>query len=168
VLQAAWRIGQRALKNRLLWLLALAAFLGLSVLQLPFPLIILSAALAGLLANRRWPALFATAKGSHGKAAHFGPALIDDDTPTPAHARFSRSGLLRVFWQAACCGLRPCCCFTACWAGSTLHPDGLVFYQGSLADFWRCLCGAALCVSGRSGALWLAERRADDGRAGAG
>jgi chromate transporter len=72
-------------------------FLGLSVLQLPFPLIILSAALAGLLANRRWPALFATAKGSHGKAAvHFGPALIDDDTPTPAHARFSRSGLLRV------------------------------------------------------------------------
>lgn len=97
VLQAAWRIGQRALKNRLLWLLALAAFLGLSVLQLPFPLIILSAALAGLLANRRWPALFATAKGSHDKATvHFGPALIDDDTPTPAHARFSRSGLLRV------------------------------------------------------------------------
>ncbi|WP_159878374.1 chromate efflux transporter [Aquitalea denitrificans] len=97
VLQAALRIGQRALKNRALWLLALAAFLGLSLLHLPFPLIILSAALAGWLANRRWPALFTMTKDNHGKpGVHFGPALIDDDTPTPAHARFSRSGLLRV------------------------------------------------------------------------
>lgn len=97
VLQAALRIGQRALKNRALWLLALAAFLGLSILHLPFPLIILSAALAGYLANRRWPALFAMAKGSHGNAGqYYGPALIDDDTPTPAHARFSRSSLLRI------------------------------------------------------------------------
>ncbi|BBF84470.1 chromate transport protein ChrA [Aquitalea magnusonii] len=97
VLQAALRIGQRVLKNRGLWLLTLAAFLGLSLLQLPFPLIILSAALTGHLAKYRWPAVFARANTRHGQPGqHGGPALIDDDTPTPAHARFSRGGLLRV------------------------------------------------------------------------
>ncbi len=37
--------------------------------------------------------------GGHG-AAHqsYGPALIDDDTPTPAHARFTWTGLFKVIW----------------------------------------------------------------------
>jgi len=35
--------------------------------------------------------------GGHGAASrHWGPALIDDDTPVPAHARFSGSRLMRV------------------------------------------------------------------------
>ena len=35
--------------------------------------------------------------GGHGSAkASYGPALIDDHTPTPAHARFSRSHLAKV------------------------------------------------------------------------
>ena len=97
VLQATLRIGQRALKNRLLWGLALASFIGLAVFGLPFPLIVLSAALIGALAGRRYPALFATASKTQNVAQHQpAPALIDDDTPPPAHARFSRVGLLRV------------------------------------------------------------------------
>ncbi|WP_137009459.1 chromate efflux transporter [Aquitalea aquatilis] len=97
VLQAALRIGQRALKNRLLWSLAAASFVALALFGLPFPLIVLTAAAIGYLAGRHNPALFATGKGGHGQpATTSGPALIDDDTPTPAHARFSLSGLLRV------------------------------------------------------------------------
>lgn len=97
VLHAALRIGQRALKNRLLWGLALASFIALAGFGLPFPLIILTAALIGALAGKRYPALFAAAGSGHG-AAHqsAGPALIDDDTPPPPHARFTRGGLVRV------------------------------------------------------------------------
>ncbi|PXX49035.1 chromate efflux transporter [Aquitalea magnusonii] len=97
VLQAALRIGQRALKNRLLWSLAAASFVALALFGLPFPLIVLGAAAIGYLAGQRHPALFAAASSSHGqRATASGPALIDDDTPTPAHARFSLARLLRV------------------------------------------------------------------------
>ena len=96
VVQAAHRIGTRALKNGVLWAIAGAAFVTIFALQLPFPAIIVGAALIGLVGGRIAPAKF-SAGGGHGKsAASFGPALIDDNTPTPAHARFKWSRLLRV------------------------------------------------------------------------
>ena len=89
VLHAAWRIGRRALHNPLLWALAAAAFLAIAVLHVPFPLIILGAAVAGALGGRYAPGRFAL-PGRTLAAARHRPALIDDDTPTPPHARFSR------------------------------------------------------------------------------
>ena len=44
VLQAAWRIGSRSLRNNLLRAVAVAAFLAIFVLHLPFPAIVLGAA----------------------------------------------------------------------------------------------------------------------------
>ncbi|MBA5605496.1 chromate efflux transporter [Duganella sp. FT3S] len=96
VLAAAWRIGKRALKNGALITLAAAAFVAITVFHLPFPLIVAAAALVGLLGGRYWPALFQIGGGHPGQAASYGPALIDDDTPTPDHARFSWPGLVRV------------------------------------------------------------------------
>ncbi|HJV02958.1 MAG TPA: chromate efflux transporter [Burkholderiaceae bacterium] len=96
VLAAAWRIGKRALKNGALITLAAAAFVAITVFHLPFPLIVAAAALVGLLGGRYWPARFQIGGGHPGQAASYGPALIDDDTPTPDHARFSWSGLARV------------------------------------------------------------------------
>ncbi|MEP6875491.1 MAG: chromate efflux transporter [Burkholderiales bacterium] len=111
VLHAAWRIGSRVLKNRWLWGIALAAFIAIFAVQLPFPLIVLSAALIGHLGGRFAPGVF-TASGGHGAAQqHFGAALIDDDTPTPSHARFTRARLVRVLivgtglWLAAMAAL---------------------------------------------------------------
>jgi chromate transporter len=96
VVHAAHRIGTRALKNRWLWGIAAAAFIALTALDLPFPLIVLAAGLIGHVGGRRAPQLFAAA-GGHGAAGKpHAPALIDDDTPTPAHARFTRSRLGRV------------------------------------------------------------------------
>jgi chromate transporter len=96
VLGAAWRIGSRTIRNWLLAAIAACAFVAIAVLELPFPLIVLAAALAGLAGGRLRPALFDLG-GTHA-AAHtsYGPALIDDDTPTPPHARFSWAGLARV------------------------------------------------------------------------
>lgn len=94
VLAAAWRIGSRSLKNAWLIAIAVTAFLAIAVAHLPFPAIVLSAAVLGLLGGRLMPEKFRIG-GGHGTAkATYGPALIDDDTPTPEHARFSRRGLM--------------------------------------------------------------------------
>jgi chromate transporter len=91
VLFAAWRIGGRVLQIPVLWAVAVAAFVALT-LHVPFPAVILGAGLLGILGGRISPPSFASGGGhaGGGKAAHkLGAALIDDHTPTPAHARFS-------------------------------------------------------------------------------
>ena len=96
VVAAAWRIGSRALKNAALWGIALAAFVAIFALKVPFPLIVLAAGLIGMAGGRWWPQRFALG-GGHGAAqASQGRSLIDDDTPTPEHARFSWPHFARV------------------------------------------------------------------------
>jgi chromate transporter len=100
VLAAAWRLGSRTLRNGILIGIACAAFVAIALLELPFPLIVLAAALTGVLGARLRPQAFQPV-GGHG-AVHAGKdaqrprALIDDDTPTPEHARFSRARLAAV------------------------------------------------------------------------
>ena len=96
VVHAAWRIGSRTLKNGALWAIAAAAFVALFAFNVPFPAVVLGAALLGVIGGRLAPSRFATG-GGHGSAARSaGPAVIDDDTPPPAHARFSSGRLLRI------------------------------------------------------------------------
>ena len=96
VLHAAWRIGSRTLRNKWLFAIAIAAFVAIFALDVPFPAIIAGAALLGALGNRIAPAHFALG-GKHDVAGkEFGPALIDDHTPPPAHALFSRGRLARA------------------------------------------------------------------------
>lgn len=88
VLHAAHRIGSRALKSPALWSIAAAAFVAIFAMNVPFPLIVAAAALVGFIGGKKWPAHFRVG-ARHGSAARgVGPALIDDDTPTPEHARF--------------------------------------------------------------------------------
>ncbi len=136
VLHAAHRIGSRALKNRWLWALAAAAWLGIFVWNLPFPLIVLLAAVSGLMGGKLFPAVFA-AGGGHGKAGTgHGPALIDDDTPTPPHARFSLQRLAKVLatglglWAAAMGAL-----VTTLGLQSTLTQMGWFFTKAALLTF---------------------------------
>ena len=101
VLQAAWRMGTRALCNPVLWTLAALSWLALYVLQAPFPAIVLGAGFIGLVGGQFAPRYFQTGAAHKGAAATHGPALVDDDTAPPAHARFSTRGLLGVL----ACGL---------------------------------------------------------------
>jgi len=96
VLFAAYRIGSRALKNSLLWLMASLAFLAIFLLNVPFPLIVLLAAILGAMGGKWLPEKFALGGGHGAVKQSYGPALIDDDTPTPSHALFSWSGLVNV------------------------------------------------------------------------
>ena len=96
VLHAAHRIGTRALKNRWMWGIAAASFVAIFAFDTPFPAIVAAAGLIGWLGSKRWPQVFALGGGHGGAIKGSGPALIDDDTPTPEHAKFNTGRLVRV------------------------------------------------------------------------
>jgi chromate transporter len=136
VLFAAYRIGSRALKNWLLWTMAALAFLAIFALQAPFPLIVLAAALLGAVGGKLAPQKFAVG-GGHGAVNNcYGPALIDDDTPIPAHARFSWKGLSKlvfvglILWGGAMGFL----CARYGWNGA-LTQMGWFFSKAALLTF---------------------------------
>ena len=96
VVFAAYRIGSRALKNRWLWSIAVLAFASIFALHVPFPIIVVVAGVLGYLGGRYAPDKFSVGGGHGGAKVSFGPALIDDDTPTPVHARFTWQKFFRV------------------------------------------------------------------------
>ncbi len=101
VVQAAWRIGSRTLTHPLLWGIAAASFVAIFFLQLPFPLIVLGAALLGYFGGRFRPAVFDSHASHTSKQACYGPALIDDHTPLAAHTKHSSAGLAKVLLAGA-------------------------------------------------------------------
>jgi chromate transporter len=96
VIQAAHRIGSRALKNNFLLGIAAASFVAIFAFNVPFPLIVLAAAIIGFVGGRKWPDSFSAGGGHAASQANFGNSLINDDTPTPPHAIFSVKRLLQV------------------------------------------------------------------------
>jgi chromate transporter len=89
VLFAAWRIGSKALKNEVLYAIAALAFVGIFFFKIGFPWIVLAAAVIGMIGGKLAPAKFKGGGGHGASNKAYGPALIDDDTPPPAHAQFS-------------------------------------------------------------------------------
>ncbi len=99
VLHAALRLGSKTLHHPLLWGIAGAAFLAITLLDAPFPAILAVAALVGAWGARHAPDVFSFqgAAAAHAKAGRQpAPAVIDDHTPVPAHARFTRRRLMQV------------------------------------------------------------------------
>ena len=136
VLQAAHRMGSRVLKHALLWLVAAASFLAILVFKVPFPVIVLLAALTGVVGARLAPQVFRVGAAHGASADSSGPALIDDDTPTPAHARFQWSRLMRVFGVGALLWLIPMAALLLSygWHG-TLTQMGWFFTKAALLTF---------------------------------
>jgi chromate transporter len=137
VVAAAHRIGSRALKNGWMWAIAAAAFVAIFALDVPFPAIVITALVIGYFGGRLAPATFSIA-GQHGAAkAGYGPALIDDDTPTPPHALFSWRKL--AAYTAA--GL-------ALWGGALALLAGAFGWQGTLAQMAWFFTKAAMLTFG--------------------
>jgi chromate transporter len=97
VLEAVLRIGRRALRNGVMVTLATAAFVAIFVLDVPFPLIILGAALVGGLGGRAGLAAFSPG-GGHGRigARQVADAESVLGEELPAHARPPLSWSLKV------------------------------------------------------------------------
>ena len=136
VLHAAWRIGSRALKNRWMWAIAALAFVAIFAFDVPFPAIVLAAGMIGWLGARQAPQVFALGGGHAAAKMGYGPALIDDHTPTPPHARFATGRLARVvaiglgLWALAMGALVA----TQGWQG-TLAQMGWFFSKAALLTF---------------------------------
>lgn len=133
---AAWRIGSRVLKNGFLWTLAVLAFAAIFFFNVAFPWIILAAALTGAIAGKLQPAWFK--EDRHAKSLEsYGPAVIDDLTPPPQHARFSPQRIALI----ACTGL-------ALWAGALGLLGGWAGTLGTLAQMGWFFTQAALLTFG--------------------
>jgi chromate transporter len=136
VLFAAWRIGSRALKNAWLWLMSLAAFVAIFVFDVPFPWIVLGAGVIGYLGGLIAPAKFGT--GGRGPAEkHYGAALIDDATPTPAHALFHWPRFILVL-----------AVFLAIWGGALGALVALFGWESTLPQMGWFFTKAALLTFG--------------------
>jgi chromate transporter len=125
VLQAVHRIGSKTLRKPtvapVLWAIAASSFVAIYVFAVPFPWILLVAALVGWLGSRWVPGQFCGAGGPDAAKAHALEAnasqwLIGDHTPTPAHARFKPSRLATVLLAGAALWLLPMGALVA-WQG---------------------------------------------------
>jgi chromate transporter len=126
VIAAAWRIGQKSLKNKWMWALAIAAFISIFFLKIPFPLVILSALILGLLGGHFRPHLF-PAHPSHGTV---------DETPLPDTAPPTLKRLLQVLLLGLTLWWSPVLLSGLIWGfESTLFQTGLFFSKAAMVTF---------------------------------
>ena len=141
VLHALHRIARKSLGNPMLapvpWALAAMSFIAVWALHAPFPLVVLAAMLIGVVVSRVAPSALGKGGAHAGKVggAHQ-PALIDDDTPTPAHALFKPSRLAMVLMAGAVLWLLPMALLfiNYGWQG-TLTQIGWFFTKAALLTF---------------------------------
>ncbi|TFH79517.1 chromate efflux transporter [Pseudomonas kribbensis] len=166
VLHAAHRIGSRALKNGWLWAIAGAAFVAIFAFNVPFPLIVLGATVIGYFGGRWSPQRFNNG-GHRGSEKSFGPALIDDDTPAPEHARFSLPRLLRLVLIGALLWCLPMALLTMLfgWEG-TFTQMGWFFTKAALLTFGGAYAVLPYVYQGAVGHYgWLTPTQMIDGLA---
>lgn len=167
VIGAAWRIGTRTLRNGLLAAVAALAFAAIALFGVPFPLIVLAAALAGLAGGRLSPQRFQPGGGHPADRKHYGPALIDDDTPTPAHARFSWRGLVKASVAGAGLALAAWLLLAAVYGvDGTLARMGWFFTKAALMTFGGAYAVLPYVVQGAVEKYgWLSATQMIDGLA---
>ena len=143
VVQAVHRIGSKTLKTPatapLLWAVAVMSFLALYFFSLPFPLIVIAAALIGVLGAKFSPKQFSSASSHAAKKSVEGTAIsavIDDNTPTPEHALFKKSRLATVIAVGAVLWLIPMAILMAYqgWVGA-LTQMAWFFTKAALLTF---------------------------------
>jgi chromate transporter len=172
VVEAMLKIGGRALKRRAHFAIAAAAFVAIYFLHVPFPLIVLAAALVGLAGVHFWTDTFAVAPKP--KVASSGEAVddelrlvLDDHDPSPAHTLPSRGRALRVLaiglalWAAPFAAL-------AFWRGpESLHVREYGFFtQAALVTFGGAYAVLAYVTQAAAGSFgWITNTQAVDGLA---
>jgi chromate transporter len=102
VIEALIRIGRRALTHPLAWALALTAFVAIFFLAVPFPLIVLGAAVVGPILARAVPGAFAERKRPAG--AEEGPRAVVDALIESGQALHIRPDLRRLALTILCFG----------------------------------------------------------------
>ena len=176
VLHALWRLisrvfGANLLKKpqdvSVLWSLAVMSFVATQFLQIAFPWVVLVAALVGWWGSHYAPAQFDAGAAHGGKAGAHAPALIDDHTPTPAHARFSRTRLAWVLGIGALLWAAPMLWLIASvgWS-ATLTQMAWFFTKAALLTFGGAYAVLPYVVQGAVDQFdWLTAPQMMDGLA---
>jgi chromate transporter len=136
VAAAGMRIGRKALKNEMMWTIAVAAFVAIFFFKVPFPAIIISAGLIGLAGGKLWQDKFmiAVAHGPPGKSS--ATSVLDDRTESPQHTRPSLARAIKV--TAVCLALwwLPVALVgAALGTGHALFKEGIFFSKAAMVTF---------------------------------
>ena len=133
VAAAVIRIGQRALKNGVMWGVAAAAFGAIFFLRVPFPAIVGGAALAGFLGGKFFPERFPAAAG-HGAATS--GTVIDDSHDSPLHTQPSWARAAKVLAVSLALWWTPVF-LAAAWQGweGVLAREGIFFSKAAMVTF---------------------------------
>jgi chromate transporter len=137
VVFAAYRIGTRTLKNNVLRTIAVLAFITIFIFQIPFPYIVLTAGFAGFLGAHFAPKKFKVRTDYEDPDKSYGPAIIDDGTPIPEHARFKLNRLITI----GAVGL-------SLWAGVLAWLTAIYGWQNTLTQMGWFFTKAALVTFG--------------------
>jgi chromate transporter len=180
VVEAVLKIGGRALKRRVHFLIAAAAFVCIYFLRVPFPLIVLAAGLVGFFGTRLRPETFAPTR-SGGKedegAAHEDPStpeedlpplVIDDQAPAPPHTLPARRRVARVLAAGAVLWILPFALLVAARGTRGVHSQEYLFFtKAALVTFGGAYAVLAYVTQAvtRAPFDWLLPAQAVDGLA---
>jgi chromate transporter len=130
---AVIRIGRKALKNEIMWTLAALAFVAIFFFHAPFPVIILSAGVIGLIGGRFWRGKFDVV-GGHDDAVD--ESVLSDTAESPKHTRPLLSRAIKVIAIGLVLWFVPIVAIGA-WKGweSTLFNEGVFFSKAAVVTF---------------------------------
>lgn len=132
VVHAGLRIGKRVLKSESATAIAVAAFVAIFFFEVPFPLIILTAGVAGFLIAHLRPDALPTAK--HGAEAGVVDSLLADRIPD--HAQPSLSRALRIAAVCLVLWFGPILALTAAFGPADIFvQQGLFFSKVAVVTF---------------------------------
>src|SRR5256886_2393649 len=133
VLVAVIRIGRKALKNEVMWALAVLAFVAIYFLKVPFPAIVLGAGAVGLLGGLFWKSKFETSSIHDADATL---SVISDEQESPPHTRpnIRRAVLVSVVCLALWLAPTIVAGISRGW-DSTLFKEGLFFSKAAVVTF---------------------------------
>lgn len=142
VAAAVLRIGKKALRNGVMWAISGSAFVAIYFFKVPFPVIILAAAVVGWLGGRWLPGKFTgTGGGGHGPArsgapAETAPTVIGDDAAAAPHTRPNLPRALRVTAVCVVLWALPLVVLAA-WLGGghTVVKEGVFFSKAATVTF---------------------------------
>jgi len=136
VVFAAYRIGSRALANNVLRVMAVLAFIAIFAFGVPFPYIVLIAGIIAYVGSRFVPDAFKAGAGHGASKEIYGVAIIDDDTPVPAHALFKWSRFVAFAVVGLAIGgvVLASLVNSYGWSG-TLSQMGIFFTKAALVTF---------------------------------
>jgi chromate transporter len=167
VVEAVIRIGRKALKNRMMVLIAALAFVAIFVFRVPFPLIVLGAGLWGLLGRWWMPANFPPPASAAADASS--DFLIDRllGQGRLTHTRPSTSRAIRVTLTWLAIWWVPVFAVIALFGGrSVLAREGLFFSQTAVVTFGGAYAVLAYIAQRAVGSFhWITPGQMLDGLA---